>query len=133
MSAFLLTLAATLVMLLIVGVHTSTQRVVQVLITSIVLFVASIFFIPTVASIITPGGPARSSNGQVLQDDSGKALYTQDYMRSHQNAEAALGSITYLCASLAGSSFILLFYRFFAASMDTARRPPLPFEDKKKR
>lgn len=133
MPAFLLTLVLTLAMLLVIGVHTSTQRVFQVLVATIVIFVASIMLAPTASSILTPAGPARSSNGQILRDDSGRVLYSQDNMRSFQSTEAALGSVTYLCASLACASLLLLLYRFFAVGMDTARRPPLPFEDKKKK
>ncbi len=120
-------------MLLIVGVHTSTRRVLHVLITAFIMFGAVTLFGPTVVAFLTPGGPARSADGQVLKDDAGKPLYTQDYLRSYQGTAAALGSVVYLCASLAGAALILLFYRFFAAGMDTARRPPLPFEDRNKR
>lgn len=133
MPAFLLTLILTLAMLLVIGVHTSTQRVFQVLAAAIVIFVASIILTPTAAGILTPAGPARTSNGYILRDDSGRALYSQEGMRSLQSAEAALGSVTYLCASLACASLLLLLYRFFAVGMDTARRPPIPFEEKRKK
>jgi len=84
-------------LLLVIGVHTSTQRVVTALCTSIFLFILISLLSQGVTQSFISGGPARHANGEFITDDQGNKLYNHTCMELYHKDRLAIESASYFC------------------------------------
>lgn len=113
MGKFAITVTVTSVLFLIIGVHTETRRVLRAMLAAAVIFIGSGVALPSVVSILIPGGPARDSQGNLMKDSRGEMVYSQTYVRGYRNVYDELSCVLYLSGSIFTAGCILLLYRAF--------------------
>ncbi len=111
MGIFAITVTVTCVLFLIIGVHTETRRVLRAMLAAAVIFIGSGAAIPSIVSILVPGGPALEANGQLMKDAHGEIVFSLSYVRRYQANCDQLTSIVYLSGSIFAAGCILLLYR----------------------
>lgn len=113
MGILAITVTITCVLFLIIGVHTETRRVLYAMLAAMVIFIGSGAAIPSIVSILVPGGPALDANRQLMKDAHGEIVFPLSYVRRYQANCDQLTSLVYLSGSILVAGGLLLIFRAF--------------------